>query len=237
MKALKKLFSNIFNIAAVLGFVLTFATLIGIFIASYKFVDTMAEKGKSVAAAAGKKSEAATDDETSRVLLALSQKLASLNLVDPIKRDLSKAQVPPLCNIICNQSRFDFRAAEGEARENPVIYLRDFYNQEGPRAFSDPKFRLALETTMVYTDFFSPSSRKAILELGQAADHAGEMSESEKVLLSAKLPVMVLKMGTQFATRIGDLQDRANRASELNSLRQSCSRSNPKDVARECESL
>jgi hypothetical protein len=157
--------------------------------------------------------------------------------VDPIERDLVKGKAPALCNIICDESRFDFRSAEGKARENPVLYLREFYNQEGPRAFSDPKFRLALETTRVYTEFFSPSSRKAILELGEAADHVGQMSATEKMLLSAKLPIVVLKVGTQFATRLSDLQDRASKASELNTLRQSCSRSNPKDIVRECESL
>lgn len=216
---MKKLFSNIFNIAAIAGFVLTFATILGVFVASYKLVDKIAEHKESVA------------------LVTLSQKLASLNLVDPIERDLSKAPVPALCNIICDQSHFDFKTAEGKARENPVLYLREFYNQEGRRAFSDPKFRLALETTMVYTDFFSPSSRRTILELGQAADPAGQMSGTEKMMLSMKLPIMALKVGTQFATRLGDMQDRANKASELNTLRQSCSRSNPKDVVRECESL
>jgi len=228
MKQAKKLFANIFNIAAVAGFILAFATMVGIFFGSYKLVDKLSEHGKGAV-------NSPTANEWA--LLAFTQKLPSLNLVDPIEREMSKSAVPPLCNIICNQSRFDFRDAAGEARENPVLYLREFYNQQGPRAFSDPKFRLALETTKVYTNLFSPATRRAIFELGQAADHLNQMSETEKMMLSAKIPLVVFKVGTRVATRLGNLQDRANKASGLNALRQSCSRSNPKEIVRECESL
>ncbi|MBS1970098.1 MAG: hypothetical protein JSU04_07305 [Bdellovibrionales bacterium] len=248
---MKKFFTNIFNIAAIAGFVLTIAMIIGIFGSSYHLVNKMAEQGKSeLPKTPSKKSQTkAPEDKTdkpggdikvteaSKTLQALSQKLASFNDVDVIEQEMTKTAIPPICNIICDQSAFDFRAAEGAARENPVLYLSDFYKQEGRRAFADPKFRLALETTRVYSDFFSPSTRQTIFELGQDMGHIGQMSETEKIALSAKLPFMVLKVGTQFASRITDLQERANRASEMNQLRKSCDGGKVKDVVRECESL
>lgn len=223
---MKKFFTNIFNIAAIAGFALTIATIIGIFGTSYHLVDKVNKSGGD-----------AKVTEASKTLQALSQKLASFNDVDVIERDMTQLKVPPICNIICDQSAFDFRSAEGAARENPVLYLSDFYKQEGRRAFADPKFRLALETTRVYSDFFSPSTRQVIFELGQDMGHIGQMSETEKIALSAKLPFMVLKVGTQFASRITDLQERASRASEMNQLRKSCDGGKVKDVVRECESL
>lgn len=108
---MKKFFTNIFNIAAIAGFVLLFATLIGTFVVSYKFVDKMAK------------------------------------------------------------------------HEGPELYL-------------------ALETAKSFADVFSPSSLQTISELNQSMAEVGKMGEQDKIVLAAKLPIMVLKVGAQVAVHI-----------------------------------
>jgi hypothetical protein len=214
---MKKLFSILFNMAAMLGLGLAATALLGAIFVSYRSIDKLAE--------------------ASTPLHELSQKLASFNAVDVIERDMANAPVPALCKILCDQSHFDFEAAQGPARENPVLYLHDFYQQERRPAFADPKFRLALETAIVYANMVSPSARQALFEVSQAASHVGQMSEVEKWALSTKIPVMVLKEGTLLATLFGDLQTRASRVNEMTQLRESCTEAKAQDIVRECESL
>jgi hypothetical protein len=210
----KKLFLFLYNTAAVTGLLLALVAIVGTVFISYRSLDRIAESRKT--------------------LQEISQKLASFNAVDVIERDLTSTAVPSLCKILCDQSHFDFAAAQGPARDNPLLYLNEFYKQVRRPAFADPKFRLALETAIVYSNLVSASARQALSEVSEAAGHVPQMSEMEKLAFSTKLPVLVLKEGAQLATLFGDIQVRANRVNEMTRLRESCTQGKPQDVIQEC---
>ena len=159
---------------------------------------------------------------------------AGLDFIDEIVavgNDPRLGAASPLCDILCKPSTWSHLSAEKiEDR------FRSFQKTEGARAFEDPEFRLAYETLNVYADVIQIVGH-SMKEIGLLRQTDRELSNSEKILISAKAPLTISRLAAKIYYQFPISERRSEVVTEIQNLNEQCGKRSRAAIREACLKL
>lgn len=143
---------------------------------------------------------------------------------------LAKKKMPPLCEVLCNESFFESE----KHLEERTQYLVKFYRSWGTQALSDPHFRLGLQETVLLEKILTPTVLDTIVDLNTLSASASH-DVFQKLGLSLKLQKAGL---SEMLHLYKNPQTQADwkRLQVIKDLRTQCGRQMKSTIMSECQS-
>ena len=250
---MKKNIIKVLKISVLLMTLVIIFTASSVFVISYKFVNLVRDRKHVIALPIlqneialhreittpksnkyKKSTEELKANKNETIFFDLAKKLDSFTMLEEIDQDMKRGAFPSICEILCNQSTFNFTDSKTAGKVEPLTYLNDFYSRKGASAFEDPKFRIAMDTARTIAGLFSPSMREMVWELGQLESRSGESTVAEKISFSARMPAMLLKEMAIFNYNRSDRAEQNRKTRQIAKLYKTCTQEDLSEIKRKC---
>lgn len=146
-----------------------------------------------------------------------------------LREDSRFESASPLCDILCSESTWQNREENVELWD----HFNSFLEREGSRAFEDPEFRLAFETANSFADIMI-AVEKVMEQFEPVIDKKSELSESEKIYLSAKAPFLIANLASEFSNLIPQSKKQSKVVAKLIKLRKQCGSLSSVEIEKSC---
>lgn len=170
-------------------------------------------------------------NETARDL-SVRKRIIFLKEIVSLRADPRLEMAPPLCEIICHQSSWNKKKEHGDIWER----LNSFLEEEGSRAFEDPKFRLFFELTSAYADPLLITT-ETLETLEPILKRNKELSEYEKVYWSAYAPIYLANLVAKTSEVWPSSQRKIKAINKILDLSNQCGGRPAEDIENACETL
>ncbi|RYZ82228.1 MAG: hypothetical protein EOP06_22035, partial [Proteobacteria bacterium] len=124
-----------YNVLAFTGLAVGIAFLGGAVLVSYKFVGIVEDHLLVKDAASEREYDRLSKEfrlaEASRLLILLTQKTRSFDLIDAMASPLSDPNTPQLCKNLCAESNFEYESSENAADTDPIVFLSEYHKRQG----------------------------------------------------------------------------------------------------------
>lgn len=147
-----------------------------------------------------------------------------------LQSNLAKKKMPPLCEVLCNESFFESE----KHLEERTQYLVKFYRSWGSQALSDPHFRLSLEETVLLQKLLTPTVLDTIVDLNTLS-----ASASNDMLYKLGLSLKLQKAGLSEMLHLykhPHTQTHWKRLQEIRELHTQCGRQKRSIIVADCQS-
>ncbi|MGZ3782088.1 MAG: hypothetical protein ACXVCY_15660 [Pseudobdellovibrionaceae bacterium] len=157
-----------------------------------------------------------------------------LNAIENLANKVSQKKAPEICSALCNPSAMDF----DQLKEQPGIYLANYYQQQGANSLNDPAFRLRLSEVHFVSQLFSAPLRTLLKEVHELAQRPlNEIKFSKKLDLSLKLEIAAIKELIFVYNNKQHILQKKEQLETLNELILECKKGTPpKPLISECQS-
>ncbi|WP_409479449.1 hypothetical protein [Pseudobdellovibrio sp. HCB154] len=152
--------------------------------------------------------------------------------INAFQEEIQNIEMPELCSIICEPSRFKNTIGKKE----PIYDIINHYNEEGVRAMSDPKFRIAYHRASIVGKIFTPKILELVKEI-EELDNDNKKSETEKIWLASRIvPTIILELRL-IEKNFKNAEKEFKYFKKIEELEKSCEKRSAELVVNECQKL
>lgn len=160
----------------------------------------------------------------------VAQLVGFINQVDKITSIKSNLTLLPICEIICNSSRFNIDKSKNNA---PDAQFFDFFLNNQNRAFDDFHFRIQLERLDDISSLFPDYIKKLLTEL----ENLENVSEQQKIWFSLKAQYDIARFATHLNNLTINLEKKKRILDDLIKLRTNCGTAHIDETRSSCYKL
>ncbi len=169
------------------------------------------------------------DDESDDDFPSVEQFLS----INRLKDELQNVEMPELCSVICEPTRFEFT----KEKKQPIYDVIDYYNKEGARALSDPKFRITYHRSIIMGQIFSPTIMDLIKEADDLSNDENSKNEAKKLWLASRIvPTIMYELNTM-QRKLKDSKPLIEYFDKVEKLAKKCAANGPELTIKDCQQL
>lgn len=152
--------------------------------------------------------------------------------INTFQKEIQNIEIPELCSVICEPSRFEFT----KGKKEPIYDVINHFNEEGSRAMSDPKFRIAYHRALAIGKVFTPKILELVKE-SEELEADNKRSEAEKIWLASRIvPTIMIELGLM-QKNLKNAEKEIKYFKKFEELEKSCRKQSADLVVNECRKL